>query len=243
MPSRNCAGVSAPAGSTSTRTTAVLMPASLSAGRKAAMDTTASHRSHRRRLARLSSRACCAHGRARGLRRRTATRGGYQPLDDADALLGEVERQRTARPRRRGLPAGGQAAHGSRQRAHARADDRRRRQRRGGRTGFGQGPLAAAQPPAPGARRAAAGRARSSAPSAPTSTCPIRLAATASTTALGELEPDALGGCHDHVVTVEPGYVAGEETAAVRAINGGPAKPTDKPPRPFEEGVDGYPRW
>lgn len=43
------------------------------------------------------------------------------------------------------------------------------------------------------------------------------------------------------VVTVEPGYVAGEETAAVRAVNGGPAKPTDKPPRPFEEGVAGLP--
>ena len=43
------------------------------------------------------------------------------------------------------------------------------------------------------------------------------------------------------VVTVEPGYVAGEETAAVRAINGGPAKPTDKPPRPFEDGVGGHP--
>ncbi|MDZ4267519.1 MAG: NADH-ubiquinone oxidoreductase-F iron-sulfur binding region domain-containing protein [Mycobacterium sp.] len=43
------------------------------------------------------------------------------------------------------------------------------------------------------------------------------------------------------VVTVEPGYVAGEETAAVRAVNGGPAKPTDKPPRPFEEGIDKLP--
>jgi NADH:ubiquinone oxidoreductase subunit F (NADH-binding) len=43
------------------------------------------------------------------------------------------------------------------------------------------------------------------------------------------------------VTTVEPGYVAGEETAAVRAINGGPAKPTDKPPRPFEAGVAGRP--
>jgi NADH:ubiquinone oxidoreductase subunit F (NADH-binding) len=35
--------------------------------------------------------------------------------------------------------------------------------------------------------------------------------------------------------------VAGEETAAVRALNGGPVKPTDKPPRPYEEGVDGRP--
>ncbi len=43
------------------------------------------------------------------------------------------------------------------------------------------------------------------------------------------------------VVSVAAGYVAGEETAAVRAINGGPAKPTDKPPRPFEHGVDGCP--
>lgn len=43
------------------------------------------------------------------------------------------------------------------------------------------------------------------------------------------------------VVTVEPGYVAGEETAAVRAVNGGPAKPTDKPPRPFQKGIDGQP--
>lgn len=43
------------------------------------------------------------------------------------------------------------------------------------------------------------------------------------------------------VFPVQPGYVAGEETAAVQAINGGPAKPTDKPPRPFESGVDGRP--
>jgi NADH:ubiquinone oxidoreductase subunit F (NADH-binding) len=50
--------------------------------------------------------------------------------------------------------------------------------------------------------------------------------------------PDALAIT---VVTVDAGYVAGEETAAVRAINGGPAKPTDKPPRPFEHGVGGHP--
>jgi NADH:ubiquinone oxidoreductase subunit F (NADH-binding) len=43
------------------------------------------------------------------------------------------------------------------------------------------------------------------------------------------------------VWTVEPGYVAGEETAAVRALNGGPVKPTDKPPRPFQQGVRGRP--
>ncbi|MHA3020366.1 NADH-ubiquinone oxidoreductase-F iron-sulfur binding region domain-containing protein [Mycobacterium sp. BMJ-28] len=43
------------------------------------------------------------------------------------------------------------------------------------------------------------------------------------------------------VVRVAAGYVAGEESAAVRAINGGPAKPTDKPPRVFQEGVAGLP--
>jgi NADH:ubiquinone oxidoreductase subunit F (NADH-binding) len=60
-------------------------------------------------------------------------------------------------------------------------------------------------------------------------------------TALGELDSDTLGGVAVHIVTVQPGYVAGEETAAVRVINGGPAKPTDKPPRPFEAGVDERP--
>lgn len=40
---------------------------------------------------------------------------------------------------------------------------------------------------------------------------------------------------------VAPGYVAGEETAVVRAIDGGPAKPLDKPPRPYEQGVGGRP--
>jgi NADH:ubiquinone oxidoreductase subunit F (NADH-binding) len=43
------------------------------------------------------------------------------------------------------------------------------------------------------------------------------------------------------LTVVEPSYVAGEETAAVRAINGGPAKPTDKPPRPYQAGVAGRP--
>ena len=65
--------------------------------------------------------------------------------------------------------------------------------------------------------------------------------ATAVAGALGELEPDTFGETAVTLVTVEPTYVAGEETAAVRRINGGPAKPTDKPPRPFEEGVLGLP--
>ncbi len=59
--------------------------------------------------------------------------------------------------------------------------------------------------------------------------------------ALAELGPGAFDGVAVEVRSVEPGYIAGEETAAVRALNGGPVKPTDKPPRPFQEGVGGLP--
>jgi NADH:ubiquinone oxidoreductase subunit F (NADH-binding) len=38
-----------------------------------------------------------------------------------------------------------------------------------------------------------------------------------------------------------PRYVAGEETAAIRFLNGGEAKPAAVPPRPFERGVGGRP--
>lgn len=55
--------------------------------------------------------------------------------------------------------------------------------------------------------------------------------------ALGELSAETFGGLTISIFTVDAGYVAGEETAAVRAINGGPAKPTDKPPRPYQKGV------
>jgi NADH:ubiquinone oxidoreductase subunit F (NADH-binding) len=59
--------------------------------------------------------------------------------------------------------------------------------------------------------------------------------------ALSQLDSQAFGTTDVTVLVVDPTYVAGEETAAVRRINGGPAKPTDKPPRPFEEGVAGLP--
>ncbi|WP_227999788.1 NADH-ubiquinone oxidoreductase-F iron-sulfur binding region domain-containing protein [Nocardia australiensis] len=39
------------------------------------------------------------------------------------------------------------------------------------------------------------------------------------------------------VVRVQRTYVAGEETAVIRALEGGPALPADKPPRPTESGV------
>lgn len=60
-------------------------------------------------------------------------------------------------------------------------------------------------------------------------------------TALTELEPGAFGDIAVELFTVDPAYIAGEETAVTRAINGGPVKPTDKPPRPFEAGVGGRP--
>jgi NADH:ubiquinone oxidoreductase subunit F (NADH-binding) len=39
------------------------------------------------------------------------------------------------------------------------------------------------------------------------------------------------------VVPVPSGFVVGEETALVHFVNGGPAKPTFTPPRPFERGI------
>jgi NADH:ubiquinone oxidoreductase subunit F (NADH-binding) len=43
------------------------------------------------------------------------------------------------------------------------------------------------------------------------------------------------------VVTTPSRYVAGEETALVHFLNGGEAKPTFTPPRPFQRGVEGRP--
>jgi NADH:ubiquinone oxidoreductase subunit F (NADH-binding) len=43
------------------------------------------------------------------------------------------------------------------------------------------------------------------------------------------------------IAAVPDGFVAGEETALVHHLNGGPAVPTLTPPRPFERGVGGRP--
>ena len=43
------------------------------------------------------------------------------------------------------------------------------------------------------------------------------------------------------LVAVPPAFITGEETALVRALAGRPAKPTLKPPFPFESGLDGRP--
>ena len=39
------------------------------------------------------------------------------------------------------------------------------------------------------------------------------------------------------LVATPSSYLAGEESALVRFLNGGPPKPTFVPPRPFERGV------
>ena len=44
-----------------------------------------------------------------------------------------------------------------------------------------------------------------------------------------------------HAVAVPAAFVAGEETALVQYLNGGPALPAFTPPRPFERGVRGLP--
>jgi len=43
------------------------------------------------------------------------------------------------------------------------------------------------------------------------------------------------------LVATPPRYIAGEESALVNWLNGGPAKPTLVPPRPFERGMNGRP--
>ncbi|MCW2721531.1 NADH-ubiquinone oxidoreductase-F iron-sulfur binding region domain-containing protein [Pseudonocardia sp.] len=59
-------------------------------------------------------------------------------------------------------------------------------------------------------------------------------------TALAELG-DSRPGTRVHVFAAQDTYVAGEETAVVRALSTGIARPTDKPPRPFQVGVRGAP--
>lgn len=43
------------------------------------------------------------------------------------------------------------------------------------------------------------------------------------------------------IAAVQETFVAGEETALINAVGGGPPRPTATPPRPFERGVDGRP--
>ena len=59
--------------------------------------------------------------------------------------------------------------------------------------------------------------------------------------ALAERGRHGLDGVPIRVATAPDRFVAGEETAVVQVLNGGPAKPTFTPPRPFERGVRGRP--
>jgi NADH:ubiquinone oxidoreductase subunit F (NADH-binding) len=60
--------------------------------------------------------------------------------------------------------------------------------------------------------------------------------------ALAERERERIDGrVKLRLVEAPSGFISGEETALVRFLNGGPAKPTFIPPRPFERGVGGAP--
>jgi NADH:ubiquinone oxidoreductase subunit F (NADH-binding) len=69
-------------------------------------------------------------------------------------------------------------------------------------------------------------------------------AATAALEAVGRALAERAGaeaGVPVRLAAVPSRYVAGEETALVHWLNGGPALPTRTPPRPFQRGVDGAP--
>ena len=66
-----------------------------------------------------------------------------------------------------------------------------------------------------------------------------RAAATALSRALAERGDDARTSVD--LVMAPSTYVAGEESAAVHYVDGGDARPTATPPRPFERGVGGAP--
>lgn len=59
--------------------------------------------------------------------------------------------------------------------------------------------------------------------------------------AIRERHRRRLDGVSFRLFSVPDGFVTGEETALVNWLNGGPAKPTFTPPRPFERGLGGRP--
>jgi NADH:ubiquinone oxidoreductase subunit F (NADH-binding) len=61
------------------------------------------------------------------------------------------------------------------------------------------------------------------------------------TAAAEELDAHREAGPQLRIFAAQDTYVAGEESAVVRAIETGVARPTDKPPRPYQVGVDGVP--
>jgi len=70
---------------------------------------------------------------------------------------------------------------------------------------------------------------------------PFRTARRALRHALRERRRAHVDSIAVHVVVAPHRYVAGEESALVRRVEGGPARPRSVPPRPFERGVFGRP--
>ncbi|MGE4022050.1 NADH-ubiquinone oxidoreductase-F iron-sulfur binding region domain-containing protein [Mycolicibacterium sp.] len=64
---------------------------------------------------------------------------------------------------------------------------------------------------------------------------------TAMRLAVDELNARRRGGPELVLVKAQDTYVAGEESAAIRAVETGVARPTDKPPRPYSHGIGGNP--
>ncbi|MFI5053722.1 MAG: NADH-ubiquinone oxidoreductase-F iron-sulfur binding region domain-containing protein [Acidimicrobiia bacterium] len=67
------------------------------------------------------------------------------------------------------------------------------------------------------------------------------IASDALTAAIGQRTVMEPGSPTLKLVRIPSRYVAGEESATVNFLNGGPAKPTFVPPRPYERGVHGRP--
>ena len=70
---------------------------------------------------------------------------------------------------------------------------------------------------------------------------PFRAARHALRHALRERRRAGVDPCAVRIATAPHRYVAGEESALVRRVDGGPARPRAVPPRPFESGVGGRP--
>jgi len=70
---------------------------------------------------------------------------------------------------------------------------------------------------------------------------PFRTARYALRDALRERRRAGVDPCAVRIVRAPHAYVAGEESALVRRVDGGPARPRAVPPRPFEWGVGGRP--
>ena len=146
-------------------------------------------------------------------------------------------RERPPGPRRGRLPDCTQARGGR----HATWHAGRRRQRRRGRAAQQQGQGAARIPPAPRARRRCARRGGARRPRGDRRrrTCRARRGRRTRLRSVVVRTSRTASRCASS--SAPERFVAGEETALVSFLNGGPAQPTFTPPRPYERGVGGAP--